>query len=57
MWFNIINLAALRGTSTNAVDKNCSCFSVNQNLADCAVGQQLAIAVGQPVIRPALMAL
>lgn len=48
MWFNIINLAALRGTSTNAVDKNYSncCFSVNQDLADCAVGQQLAIAVG-----------
>ena len=57
MWFNIINLAALRGTSTNAVDNNYSCFSVNQDLADCAVGQQLAIAVGQPVIRLALMAL
>ena len=57
MWFNIINLAALRGTSTNAVDKNCSCFSANQDLADCAVGQQLAIAVGQLVIRPALVAL
>ena len=35
MWFNIINLAALHGTSTSAVDKNRSCFSVNQDLADC----------------------